>query len=235
MTSSGMFNSDLAGTFQEAWDTFHRALHLKPDDWSKTDWQRLVDLYRLSRIADVKKFDALSNELQSLRCVPDTRTLIEIGEWKARKRITGRLQGNKDSDVRDTSKTAFEMIERFTPTQGGLKASIQAIKCLREGFDGQRKRKPIQGMGIPMASVLLAMYSPKDFPVIDRLAYSLLCPKESVQGVEISGYKQWTTYLERVQGLANRHGLGCRDIDSALWSVALATAEARRYGVLSDA
>jgi hypothetical protein len=86
MTGSDMFNSDLARTFQEAWETFHRALRLEPDDWSKTDWKRLVDLYRLSRITDAKKFDALSNELYSKRCVPDTRTLIEIGEWKAQSR-----------------------------------------------------------------------------------------------------------------------------------------------------
>lgn len=228
-----MFISDLAESFQEAWDTFHGVLDLKPSEWSQGDWQRLADLCSLSRIADAKGFDALSQKLRSHGCVSDKETLIKIGKWKTRGRITKVLRKNKDRDVRATSNAAFEMIDKLTPTQGSMNASIEAIKCLLNGTDDERELKRIKGIGIPMASALLAMYKPNDFPVIDRLAFALLFPEESADRVEISTYRQWKRYLRSVQKLANDNGLRCRDIDVALWFVGSAKAEAKIIGPLS--
>nr|MDO8098886.1 hypothetical protein [Candidatus Njordarchaeota archaeon] len=144
--------------------------------------------------------------------MPDRRTLIRIGKWKAYGRIERRLSKNRDKKVASTSRMAFESISQDCSIEG----SIEAIKHLRDG---------IRDLGIPMASAILTMYDPLNFGVIDTRAWSALFDKKTSQ---ITSYRQWGRYLREIRRLAKLHPMKCREIDASLWFVGSLNARSRR-------
>jgi len=50
--------------------------------------------------------------------------------------------------------------------------------------------------------------------VVDTFAWYYLFDENAVS---ISSFSQWREYLSAIWELAGLHGLGCRDVDTALW------------------
>jgi len=205
------FVSDWRDAFQQAWDWFNQVAKTEKRRWTTSDWKRLVDLHRLAEISDATEFDRLSLIVQSEKCVPDKDTLRSIGKWKSYERTSHLLKKNSNEKVRSTTAEAFRM--------------IRGRDLIHESEDAMKHLRHLQGVGIATASALLAMYDPKNFAVIDRLAYGELFPNRTD---EITSYAQWKEYLDQVMRLAHAHNLDCRDIDTALWFVGSFRASEKR-------
>jgi len=206
------FRSDWKATFQKACDWFVYVRSKSPDDWTSSDWRRLVDLCSLSYIPETETFHSLGLKLRREKCIPDKTTLVKIGNWKAYGRIKKLLKSKnrKNRTIKETSRKAFEMIHR----DPSINESVRAIKCLQDG---------IKGLRIPMASAILTMYDPMNFGVIDKRAWLTLFRKETNQ----IGYDQWKRYLSKITRLARLHQMKCREIDAALWFVGSVNARSR--------
>jgi hypothetical protein len=71
----------------------------------------------------------------------------------------------------------------------------------------------LEGVGVPTASTLLYFAFPDDYPILDiRALESLGVKSRSVYPVSF-----WLAYLAACRDLANRHGVGIRTLDQALW------------------
>jgi hypothetical protein len=207
------FRSDWSAAFQKAWDLFAHVGCKSPDEWTSSEWKRLVDLCSLSYVPETETFHSLGLKLRRERCVPDKATLVRIGNWKAYGRIRELLKekNKKSKTVKETSREAFEMIRQ----EASIKGSTRAIECLRDG---------IKDLGIPMASAILTMYDPLNFGVIDSRVWSTLFRKKTSR---ITSYGQWERYLCEIRRLAKLHQMKCREIDAALWFVGSQNARSR--------
>ena len=200
MTGKPSYRSDWGDWMETVEDWVHQAVRRRPRDWSGKEWRRLVDLYRISDIADASLFDYLHSALRRDKCVRSTARLTWIGDWKA-PRTKPWLGKNLDRDVSRVTREAFSMVEQ----DPALENSIAAIKTLWNG---------LYGIGIPMASTLLTLYDSKHFGVIDTFGWFCLFNEEDVQ---ITRFRQWEEYLTVIRELAGTHRLECREIDAALW------------------
>jgi hypothetical protein len=205
MSKHGKFISDWRGAFEQI-SVWFEALNERPCEWTKVDWERLADLYRVSNISDANDFDTLCGELKKEGCVRDKTLLIRIGNWKAYGRIKDTIQcSEKNEKVAEITRQVFKTIR----DNHSVDSSVAAIKSLHRELDG---------IGIPMASTLLAMYDPDNFAVIDRWAFSTLFPEQK-GAIEIASYKQWRKYMGKILSMRQKTGLRCRDIDASLWFV----------------
>jgi hypothetical protein len=127
--------------------------------------------------------------------------LIQVGEWKARGRIRGRLAQNSDADVKEITTTAL--------------AAPDDRKHLILGR--------LHGVADPMASALLTIWDPERYTVLDFRAFAALerlqrrgLLKEEVP--ERDGlYPSYPEYLQCCRTIARRLGVNLRDLDRALW------------------
>jgi hypothetical protein len=127
--------------------------------------------------------------------------LIQVGEWKARGRIRGRLAQNTDSDVIQITKTALAASEE----------------------NQHRILGRLHGVADPMASALLMVWDPERHTVLDVRAVAALerfqrrgLLKEEVP--ERDGlYPPYPAYLQCCRAIAKRLGVSLRDLDRALW------------------
>ena len=78
--------------------------------------------------------------------------LIQVGEWKARGRIRGRLAQNSDTDVREITKIAL--------------TAPEDRQCRILG--------KLHGVADPMASALLMIWDPEHHTVLDFRAFAAL-------------------------------------------------------------
>lgn len=127
--------------------------------------------------------------------------LIQVGEWKARGRIRGRLAQNSDADVRDITKTAL-----IAPEE-------QQCRILGR----------LHGVADPMASALLMIWDPEHHTVLDFRAFAALerlqrrgLLQEEVPEREGS-YPPYPAYVQCCRAIAQRLGVNLRDLDRALW------------------
>lgn len=71
----------------------------------------------------------------------------------------------------------------------------------------------LQGVGVPTASTLLYVAFPDDYPILDvRALESLGVRPRSQYPVSF-----WLEYLDACRALAQRHRVGIRTLDKALW------------------
>lgn len=127
--------------------------------------------------------------------------LIQVGEWKARGRIRGRLALNSDADVKEITRTALAAPE-----------------------DSQHRiLARLHGVADPMASALLMVWNPESHTVLDFRAFAALerlqrrgLLKEEVPEREGS-YPPYPEYLQCCRAIALRLGVSLRDLDRALW------------------
>lgn len=127
--------------------------------------------------------------------------LIQVGEWKARGRIRGRLAQNSDADVKEITRTAL--------------AAPDDRQHLILGR--------LHGVADPMASALLMVWDPERHTVLDVRAVAALerlqrrgLLKEEVP--ERDGlYPPYPAYLQCCRAIALRLDVNLRDLDRALW------------------
>jgi hypothetical protein len=127
--------------------------------------------------------------------------LIQVGEWKARGRIRGRLALNSDAEVEEITRTAL--------------AAPDDRQHLILGR--------LHGVADPMASALLMVWDPERHTVLDFRAFAALerlqrrgLLKEEVP--ERNGlYPPYPAYLQCCRAIALRLGVSLRDLDRALW------------------
>ena len=154
------------------------------------------------------EFDELSLELRSQKCAPDVETLVRIGEWKSYGRNRYLFKGNRKNEVIGITSAAFKTIEEPNKEE----ASWKAMELLAWSD------KKLRGVGIPMVSLLISMYEPRNFAVIDRYVWNLLFPrKKLLEGGSISNKQQWFDFISEVRKLADNNDMSCRDIEAALW------------------
>jgi len=199
-THEARFKSDWHDELETIWDWALKTLGRPTHVWRTVDWLRLADVYRLSNMADSVLFDELHRLIRTRNCIPDVATLLRVGDWKA-PRSKHWLAKNSDADVSHITREALSLI-RHDPS---LKSSEEAMETLWNG---------LYGIGIPMASTLFTLYGPIRFGVIDTFAWECLFNEKNVQ---LTSFPQWRRYLNRIRGLADLHGLDCRDVDAALW------------------
>ena len=127
--------------------------------------------------------------------------LIQVGEWKARGRIRGRLAQNSDAQVKEITRTAF--------------AAPDDRQHLILGT--------LHGVADPMASALLTIWDPKRHTVLDFRAFAALerLQRRGLLKQEVPEreglYPPYPQYLDCCRSIARRLGVSLRDLDRALW------------------
>jgi len=141
--------------------------------------------------------------------------LIKIGRWKLDLRdnmgdraAINRLHENANEKVAAVTGAAFDAV-RSTPNFPSIAV---AVLCT------------LRGVGVPMATTILTSFSPNDFGILDRRAWSCLVAvaphlnkkNGAFLAEEVDYYE---TFLRCVSQECARLGvkLTCRDIDKALW------------------
>ncbi len=127
--------------------------------------------------------------------------LIQVGEWKARGRIRGRLAQNSDADVKEITKAAL--------------TAPEDRQCQILG--------KLHGVADPMASALLTIWDPAHYTILDFRAFAALerlqrrglLEEEVPERVGL--YPPYPTYVQCCRAIAQRLGVDLRDLDRALW------------------
>lgn len=139
--------------------------------------------------------------------------LRRIGEWKASGRVDHHIKQNNSTSVERQSKLAFQASE-----------DKDSVEFLTE----------LQGVSVPIASAVLAMYDPGSYAVVDYRAFralgaaepNLLDPRtysDYAKFMEKSrGYNSnsggYIFYLKVVRNIAQREVISPREVDMALWA-----------------
>ncbi len=127
--------------------------------------------------------------------------LIQVGEWKARGRIRGRLSQNPEAAVKAVTKMAL--------------AAPDDQKHLILGS--------LHGVADPMASALLMVWDPEGHTVLDVRAVAALerLQRRGLLDEEVPErdglYPSYPAYLQCCRAIAKRLGVKLRDLDRALW------------------
>jgi len=115
--------------------------------------------------------------------------LRTLAQWKAR-RSAGHIEANSGEYVEEITRLAFAATTE--------RARIEILTVL-------------DGVGWPMASVILHFFHREPYPILDFRALW------SVSLTPPYGFDLWSPYVEFCRGLANRTGLDMRTLDRALW------------------
>lgn len=127
--------------------------------------------------------------------------LIQVGEWKARGRIRGRLAQNSEADVSEITKTAL--------------TASEDRQCRILG--------KLHGVADPMASALLTIWDPDHHTVLDFRAFAALerLQRRGLLEEEVperaGSYPPYPAYAHCCRAIAQRLGVSLRDLDRALW------------------
>jgi hypothetical protein len=116
---------------------------------------------------------------------------IAVCGWKTL-RSRSKVASNSEAGVVDATRRALAASEEA--------ARIEALLDLA-------------GVGVPTASVLLYFAFPDDYPILDVRALESLGVKPRTQ----YPVSFWLAYLAACRELAERHGVGIRTLDKALW------------------
>lgn len=119
--------------------------------------------------------------------------LLVVGKWKA-ERALGKLTTNTDVEVCESTRLAF-----------GAETERLRIGCLLS----------LDGVGYPMASVLLHFFHADEYPILDRRAlWAAGCDAGKTPHYT---FDRWMGYVELCRQLSIRSGLSMRDVDKGLW------------------
>ena len=156
---------------------------------------------------DYEETKELKKELQSLRQRrnPFYLTLSEFDKilrWKLGKqynRQKKRRESNSEELVRTITQTAFQITHPDKEYEVELRLGIL---CL------------LRGVGVPVASAILALTFPEEYGVIDFRAWRQLFGEEK-DNFTIEDYKQ---YLNKLRDLAKELGWTVQEVDLAIWA-----------------
>ena len=117
--------------------------------------------------------------------------LLSVARWKWKGgRVSGLVENNPEEDIRQVSLVAFSTdCERLR---------IGAIRCL-------------EGVGWPMASVVLHFAFENSYPILDRRVMS------SVGSDTKYSFSKWLKYCEFMRAWASELDVSMRQLDRALW------------------
>jgi len=131
--------------------------------------------------------------------------LLEIIAWK----FTGRLLGRRKLFSNMVNKLSENYIQNITEEALNLSSPYEAVSKLRE----------IKGVGVALASCILAFNNPKDYCVYDIHLYDELFgtnaktrPKDM-----FSNSKYYLDILEKLRNLSTKFNMNARDIEKALF------------------
>jgi thermostable 8-oxoguanine DNA glycosylase len=98
-----------------------------------------------------------------------------------------------------------------------VSASLKELKSPKEKLSFL---DDIPGIGIPLASAILAVCYPNDFTIVDyRSCASLNKLGDGVKGNPTSSKKAYFAYLDKCKFLAKKFNLSLRDFDRILWGM----------------
>ena len=164
------------------------------------DYKEIKELY--------KKTKDLKEKLQSLRQKrnPFYLTLLEFDEilrWKLGNqynRQKKRRESNSEELVRTITQTAFQITHPDKEYEVELRLGIL---CL------------LRGVGVPVASAILALTFPEEYGVIDFRVWRQLFGEEKRDDFSIEDYKQ---YLNKLRNLAKELEWTVQEVDLAIWA-----------------
>lgn len=135
----------------------------------------------------------------------------EILRWKLRGQYA-RLRSRRETDdrvIREVTQAAFRIVHPDREYQLELRMGILCS---------------LRGVGVPVASAVLALVFPEEYAVIDYRVWRQVFG-ELKSSFRISDYKR---YLHRVSELAKELGWSVQEVDLAIWEYD------RRHGRISD-
>lgn len=154
------------------------------------------DEKRIREIAARYGYALFDGELLKLRSVVQERgfltktDLYKIASWKAA-RSAGRVERNSEADVREITRIAF-----LTTSE---RARVESLLIL-------------DGVGWPMASVILHFYHRDPYPILDyRALWS------SSLHATAYDFEFWWSYVQFCRKVAARSDVDMRTLDKALW------------------
>lgn len=140
--------------------------------------------------------------------------LLAMGRWKVEgKRIERHLEENAPQDVESVTREALDTTDGAT-----------AADTLTN----------LTGVGVPVASTILAMSDPREYAIVDYRSFRALAAAvpelidtdsygELVEFLEhfrtYNDVDSYDYYIRHVREIANREGLTPRQVDMALWAL----------------
>jgi thermostable 8-oxoguanine DNA glycosylase len=157
---------------------------------------------------DYEKTEQLKLKLLNLRKSrnPMYLNLLEFDEilrWKLRNQFgrQGKLRAeNTDTVVREVTRAVFSINHTDKDYETELKLGLLCT---------------IKGVGVPVASAILALLLPNDYCVIDFRGWSQIFGKKK-NSFTINDYK---LYLAEVQKIASQIGWPVQEVDLAIWEL----------------
>ncbi len=162
----------------------------------RVELRRLVDLYSLEKYL-LEKVSSRFGEEGTLA----PYDFFAIIVWKSNRAKTKIRRGLDDAGV------SVEVLMREVNEADTPGAKVEAL--LRIG-----------GVGLAMASAVLAVCYPEEFTVLDYRAWETLrrWPVEGLPPCYPWTPQQYIQYCQACRALADKKGLSLRDLDRALWT-----------------
>lgn len=126
----------------------------------------------------------------------------EILRWKLRghyHRQRSRLKANSEEVIRTVTKTAFTVTHSDKEYELELRVGILCS---------------LRGVGVPVASAVLALVSPNKYAVIDFRGWRQVFAEDR-KSFSISSYKK---YLQEIRRLASELKWSVQEVDLAIWA-----------------
>ncbi len=157
------------------------------ESWSK----RYDDAHQLEKAIEARIEKAVRQSFSYL--TKDTLADIELWKWGRR---VGLVDANEEEFVREVTRASFNAnSERF---------KLEVLTLMN-------------GVGIRMASTILAFRYPRRYTVMDWRAWKSLKSFQLLDGEIEDTYYCWRRYNSVCQELAARNRVSLRKLDKALW------------------
>lgn len=130
------------------------------------------------------------------------RLLAILAEWKT-PRIRGRIARNPAPAVRRATGSAL---------------------AARDDASRLRALLALDGVGLPVASVILHFAFPRRYPILDTYVTTALGALGRLPGVPATSPAGWPAYCEALRALSREHRVSLRTLDKALWTLGRALA-----------
>ncbi|MFH1694860.1 MAG: hypothetical protein ABH850_00330 [Candidatus Micrarchaeota archaeon] len=124
---------------------------------------------------------------------------FDICMWKSARQKNRYLKACQNKNIVEITKKAFAKIN-----------DIDKLTELTENLDG---------VGIPTASAILAVYNPTKYGVIDIRALQVLHSAKLINSDNPSNKKNWVEYIKIIRVLAKRYNCSPREVDKALFLI----------------
>ena len=160
-------------------------------------WVRAYDRgYRWAR-AERQIKRALRRRRLGARPYLSRRLFAVLAEWKT-PRIRGRIARNSAAAVRRATGAAF---------------------AARDDAGRLRALLALDGVGVPVASVILHFAFPGRYPILDAHVQTALRALGRLPRAPVASPAGWPAYCAVLRVLAREHRVSLRTLDKALWAL----------------